>query len=210
MSRAGDFAGSRREMTQYDRDYIARRRAEGVTPAQLARMTGLCEVDVAAIPPAMPIEIEKAPVPFVLVAANDPNRPCPVARIAVMAKDMTLSEIRQAHALLAGRIAHYEGQRALEEQCGQVVDAARKIAPTFAQIAFAVAQKHSLTVADLTGGSRSPVFAHPRQEAYWTVHKFRPDLSLVRIGQLFGGRDHTTILYGIRRHEERMAREAGE
>jgi hypothetical protein len=41
--------------------------------------------------------------------------------------------------------------------------------------------------------------------AYAAVYDMRPDLSLGQIGNIFGGRDHTTILYGIHRHKARMA-----
>lgn len=69
-----------------------------------------------------------------------------------------------------------------------------------------LARRHGLTKEDLIGHDRSRRYAWPRQEAM-AMLRDRWGLSLPRIGQILGGRDHTTILYGIRRHKERM--EAG-
>ncbi|MBL4890474.1 MAG: hypothetical protein JKX91_01335, partial [Rhizobiaceae bacterium] len=40
----------------------------------------------------------------------------------------------------------------------------------------------------------------PRYEAYWLI-KRNTSLTLPTIGRLLGGRDHTTILHGVRRYE---------
>jgi chromosomal replication initiation ATPase DnaA len=66
-----------------------------------------------------------------------------------------------------------------------------------------IANKHAITVADLKGPSRERHIAWPRQEAMKAV-KDRLGWSLPRIARLLGGRDHTTILKGIRAHEERQ------
>lgn len=39
----------------------------------------------------------------------------------------------------------------------------------------------------------------PRQLCMYEVARQRPDLSLPRIGKIFGGRDHTTILHAVRK-----------
>lgn len=68
-----------------------------------------------------------------------------------------------------------------------------------------VAERHGLTAAAIIGPNTRRRYAWPRQEAYFEVHRQRPNLSLPQIGATFGGRDHTTILHGIRQHEARMA-----
>lgn len=68
-----------------------------------------------------------------------------------------------------------------------------------------VGRRFGVTIADLKGPNRSPAYAWPRQMAYAEVKKARPHLSMPEIGKAFGGRDHTTILHGIRAHEARMA-----
>lgn len=72
-------------------------------------------------------------------------------------------------------------------------------------IAAEVAALYALTLADLFGPARAKAISHPRQHAMWEVRRRAPHLSLPQIGRLFGGRDHTTVLHGIRAHEARQA-----
>lgn len=72
----------------------------------------------------------------------------------------------------------------------------------------ALARRHGLTKEDLIGQNRARRIAWPRQEAMHML-RHRWGLSLPRIGQLLGGRHHTTVLDGIRKHEMRMPREIG-
>lgn len=66
-----------------------------------------------------------------------------------------------------------------------------------------VAAKHGLRVADLKGPCRERRYVYPRHEAMWALRQ-RTRLSLPQIGNILGGRDHTTVLYGVRKHAERM------
>lgn len=75
---------------------------------------------------------------------------------------------------------------------------------TAALVIAAVADRHSLTVADLKSTSRVRGIAWPRQEAMWELRQTGL-WSLPQIGYFLGGRDHTTVIFGIRRHEERRA-----
>jgi chromosomal replication initiation ATPase DnaA len=68
---------------------------------------------------------------------------------------------------------------------------------TWKDTARAVADKHGLTLAELLGPSRVRKVAHARQEAMALVHH-EHKLSTVRVGQLFGGRDHTTVLHALK------------
>lgn len=61
------------------------------------------------------------------------------------------------------------------------------------------ADRHGVTLDDLTGVSRSATVARARQEAMVLVRLLRPDLSTPQIGRLFGNRDHTTVLYALRK-----------
>lgn len=72
----------------------------------------------------------------------------------------------------------------------------------------AIARHHGLTREDFIGRNRSRRIAWPRQEAMHILRN-KWGLSLTRIGQLIGGRHHTTVLDGIRRYEARLARERG-
>ena len=72
-----------------------------------------------------------------------------------------------------------------------------------------VAKKHGVTVADIRSPSRRPFLVRARQEAAYEIRTQRK-LSLPQIAVLLGGRDHTTVLYGIKRHAELLARQAQE
>ncbi len=76
---------------------------------------------------------------------------------------------------------------------------------TVANILREVAQEHGLTVAALTGQGRSRHIAWPRQEAYYRAFTECPHLSYPEIARRIGGRDHTTVLHGVRAHCERNA-----
>lgn len=62
-----------------------------------------------------------------------------------------------------------------------------------------------LTYRDMRAKRRTRAVAWPRQMAMARVREARPAMSLPQMGALFGGRDHTTVLHGIRAHEARMA-----
>jgi chromosomal replication initiator protein len=71
-----------------------------------------------------------------------------------------------------------------------------------ADIATRVAISHGLSLADLRGSQTHRAVAWPRQQAFAEIYA-TGRYSLPQIGQFFGGRDHTTILHGTRRHAER-------
>jgi chromosomal replication initiator protein len=60
------------------------------------------------------------------------------------------------------------------------------------------AQYFGLTIDDLSGSSRSRVLVTARQIAMYLCRELT-DLSLPKIGQLFGGRDHTTVMHAERK-----------
>lgn len=87
---------------------------------------------------------------------------------------------------------------------------------TMRSIAEHVALRSGVSMDDLKGPSARRAITRPRQEAYWITRQVkRPDgtprYSLTMIGQFYGGRDHTTIRYGVLKHEALLAsREAAE
>ena len=57
---------------------------------------------------------------------------------------------------------------------------------------------------DIVSHSRKRELSMTRQRLMVETHERFPELSLPQIGRMFGGRDHTTILHGIRVHKERV------
>ncbi len=64
-----------------------------------------------------------------------------------------------------------------------------------------VAEHYAIRLSDLVGPKRLRSFARPRQVAMYLA-KTMTSRSLPDIGRRFGGRDHTTIIHGVRRIEE--------
>jgi len=69
------------------------------------------------------------------------------------------------------------------------------------KILEAVATREGIGVSDLTGQNRSAKIAIPRQLAMYLLRDLN-EISLPQIGELLGGRDHTTVMYGIKKVEE--------
>jgi chromosomal replication initiator protein len=75
---------------------------------------------------------------------------------------------------------------------------------TAATIMGQTASYFGLSIDDLCGTSRSRVLATARQIAMYLCRELT-DLSLPKIGQQFGGRDHTTVMYADRKIRSLMA-----
>ena len=75
---------------------------------------------------------------------------------------------------------------------------------TGATIMAGTAEYFGLTMEDLCGSSRSRVLVTARQIAMYLCRELT-DLSLPKIGQMFGGRDHTTVIHADRKIRAQMA-----
>ncbi|MCL3860758.1 chromosomal replication initiator protein DnaA [Actinotalea sp. K2] len=75
---------------------------------------------------------------------------------------------------------------------------------TAAAIIAQTANYFGLTIDDLCGASRSRVLVTARQIAMYLCRELT-DMSLPKIGQQFGGRDHTTVMHANRKIRELMA-----
>ncbi len=74
---------------------------------------------------------------------------------------------------------------------------------TGATIMAATAEYFGLTMEDLCGSSRSRMLVTARQIAMYLCRELT-DLSLPKIGQMFGGRDHTTVIHADRKIRGQM------
>lgn len=86
-----------------------------------------------------------------------------------------------------------------------VIEAAREEQgppkPTARHILAMACRRHGLKISAVVGDRRHKPLVECRQEAAWLIAKYT-DLSYPRIGALLG-KDHTTILYAVRRHNDR-------
>ena len=74
------------------------------------------------------------------------------------------------------------------------------------EICREVAKKHGMPVAYIIGDARTRDVVVARHEAIWRC-AMETGYTMARIGRHFGGKDHTTIMNAIRRHEERRLAE---
>lgn len=72
------------------------------------------------------------------------------------------------------------------------------------RIVAVVAAKYDVSVRDLLGPSRLVIFCNPRHLAMYLV-KRSFGWSWPRVGNIIGGRDHTTVINAIRRIERMIA-----
>ncbi|MCG6882584.1 MAG: chromosomal replication initiator protein DnaA [Silicimonas sp.] len=81
----------------------------------------------------------------------------------------------------------------------------RKI--TVEEIQRKVSEHYNIRLSDLIGPKRVRTFARPRQVAMY-LSKQLTSRSLPEIGRRFGGRDHTTVMHGVRKIEELMQKDS--
>lgn len=92
--------------------------------------------------------------------------------------------------------------RKAEERMAEIEQVAPPSGPTVGKVMQTVCEVTGCTLQALTGPRHSRRIAWPRHLAMYVLVKVREDLSLPVIGQAFGGRDHTTVLYAVRKIDE--------
>lgn len=125
-----------------------------------------------------------------------------VTDIPLLEREIALMEraiaLHDRHALLAQQ---------MEERGLTPIAGAR-----MSEVVEAVAARHGLSAADLLGRSNARAITAARQEAMWELRGRRrsngqPRWSLAQIGE-YMGRDHATVIWGIRAHGRRSASKA--
>src|SRR5699024_10250629 len=69
-----------------------------------------------------------------------------------------------------------------------------------------IADKYNVTVDEILSKKRTKSIAFPRQIAMYLSRELTV-LSLPKIGEEFGGRDHTTVIHGHKKVSEEMAKD---
>jgi len=84
-----------------------------------------------------------------------------------------------------------------QESLSRVLDMAGSKKATPDSIRLAVAEYYSVSVEDLLSARRNKEIALPRQVGMYLTREMT-SLSTTRIGDFYGGRDHTTVLHACR------------
>ncbi|HAR68936.1 MAG TPA: chromosomal replication initiator protein DnaA, partial [Thermus scotoductus] len=116
------------------------------------------------------------------------------------------SNIRELEGALMRTIAYaslngVELTRAVAAKALSDIFASKEVEVDPHEIVRKVAEYFALRPEDLVGGGRRKEVVLPRQIAMFLVRELTRS-SLPEIGQLFGGRDHTTVLYAIQKVQE--------
>ena len=107
--------------------------------------------------------------------------------------------------LAYGRLTEQTIDVPLVEQVLRDLVGSAKLKPiTFEGIQRAVAEQYDLRIADLRGRSRRRQVAYPRQIAMYLCKTLVPSMTLNEIGEAFGGKDHTTVLYAHQKISNEM------
>ena len=109
-----------------------------------------------------------------------------------------------AHADLAGRVITVETAGDLLQDLLRAND--RRV--TIEDIQRKVAEHYNIRLSDMHSPRRARPVARPRQVAMYLAKHLTP-YSLPEIGRKFGGRDHTTIIHGVRKIEELCGSDRG-
>lgn len=102
-----------------------------------------------------------------------------------------------AFASLVGRPITME----LTQDCLSDVLRASERKISIEEIQRKVSEHYNIRLSDLVGPKRLRSFARPRQVAMYLCKQLT-SRSLPEIGRRFGGRDHTTVMHGVKRIEE--------
>lgn len=72
-----------------------------------------------------------------------------------------------------------------------------------------VCAEHGFSYGEILGGQRNKKLVAARHKAFYRLSK-ETALSLPGIGRVMGGKDHTTVLHGIRQHARKLLVAAGQ
>lgn len=70
-----------------------------------------------------------------------------------------------------------------------------------------VASYYNLKLSQLKGNKRDRLYSHPRQILYYIL-RAELKIPLAEIGNILGGRDHTTIIHGVRKISELVSKDS--
>jgi len=129
----------------------------------------------------------------------------------LVAKNVS-SNVRDLEASLTKLIAYSELTKkpvtleTAQQQLRDVFGAPKQNNVTIETIQKVVADYFSLSYTDLKGKKRTKAISFPRQLAMYIAREIT-EYSTTELGMEFGGRDHTTVMHGCQKIEERIKAE---
>ena len=142
--------------------------------------------------------------------AAEENHTMPLEVIRYIATHIT-TNIRELEGALItvlafSRLTKQQTTLPMAEEVLRDLIGGRHITPiTIEAIKRAVAEHFDVRIADLCSRNRQRSVSFPRQIAMHLCKKLVPSLSFNEIGEAFGGKDHTTVLYAC----QKISRETG-
>jgi len=136
--------------------------------------------------------------------AAEENYTVPVDMLKFIATHIT-NNIRELEGALITVIAYSKltkqpiTQALVQDVLKNLIDENRIRPVTFETVQRAVAEHFDLRISDLRGRSRQRQVSFPRQVAMYLCKQLVPNSSLTEIGEAFGGKDHTTVLYAVQK-----------
>lgn len=133
----------------------------------------------------------------------------------------TTKNIRELEGILMQAVAQYELEQRVptvksiaeimrklnkdphEDEAPVGFEVAPKRIATFQDVLEAVSRYYSVSVQDMIGQSRVREILMPRQIAMFLCKKYLR-MSYVRLGELFSGRDHTTVMNAVEKIESKL------
>lgn len=118
-----------------------------------------------------------------------------------------VSNIRELEGALNKVVAHARltrtlpSRETLDESLQDIIAAPKTLTPQ--QVLDAVTRFYNITDKEIKGRRRNKDIVRPRQVAMYLARK-ETQASLPEIGAALGGRDHTTVLYGIQKVEGQL------
>lgn len=131
--------------------------------------------------------------------------------INLIAKNIS-SNVRDLEASLTKLIAYAELTKRpitleiAQQQLRDVFGSPKQNNVTIETIQKVVAEYFSLSYTDLKGKKRTKAVSFPRQLAMYIAREIT-EYSTTELGMEFGGRDHTTVMHGCQKIEERLKAE---
>lgn len=90
----------------------------------------------------------------------------------------------------------------VQQVLGDLIGSAKIKPITIEGILKVVAEHFDVRISDLRGRSRQRQYAYPRQLAMYLSKDLIPNVTLNELGEAFGGKDHTTVLYACQKIEK--------